>query len=64
MQEKHLAEKLLKQPLTINQIYQEYPFENIDNIDTALRKLRSSEQFVCNCIDGYYQVSRKHKYKK
>ena len=58
MLEKRLIEKIKRQPLTIDQIYQEYPFESIDQIDIALNNLQRHDETPCCFVDGYYQLDR------
>ncbi len=56
--EKKLILKIKQQPLTLNQIYQEFAFESVEHIDSALNNLKRYDVNPCCLIDGYFQLDR------
>ena len=59
MQHHQLVKKLALQPLTKQQIYQEYPFVDIEIIDRTLEQIQRNKSFNCNYSDGYYVVDQR-----
>ncbi len=56
MLEQEITKKLKQKALTIDQIYQEYPFVNIEVINTALATMQREKSYNCVFVDGYYQI--------
>ncbi len=56
MLEQEIIKKLRRKSLTIDQIYQEYPFVDIEAINSALTRLQCEKSYNCVFVDGYYQI--------
>ncbi len=56
MLEQEIVKKLKQKPLTVDQIYQEYPFVEIEAINSALARLQREKSYNCVFVDGYYQI--------
>ncbi len=56
MIEDEMAKKLTDRRLTIDQIYQEFPFVKIDIIDHAIEKLMKVKSYNCMFADGYFYI--------